>query len=209
MFGQGCRPSSTENRPRYPSWYIPTAISLIVGRVPLSKITGRHTVPRSNPIGAQHAFCVYTTDLQVQRFRYPLQQLFYADAKFKNPLPFEALGRLWQHAMAKQCWKQCSCNDSRPGLQPKRFNAHQFPFTFLHHLTSSYHVWREEYSIWTLSHVQKPSRIKLLLPQDALPCRWVMSAVAGAPLQTLRTLLRGRQSQETDDQSCLCRKTLS
>jgi hypothetical protein len=37
----------------------------------------------------------------------------------------------------------------------------------------------------------------------------VMSAVAGAPLQALRTLLRGRQSQETDDQSWSCRKTLS
>jgi len=41
----------------YPSWYIPTAIALIVQRI--------------------------------QRWRYPVQSLFYADAKFKNPLPVE------------------------------------------------------------------------------------------------------------------------
>jgi len=68
----------------YPSWYIPTAISLIVGRV--------------------------------QRFRYPLQQLFYADAKFKNPLPFEEP----PFKRFERCYEVCRWSPSSFNAQPVR-----------------------------------------------------------------------------------------
>lgn len=68
----------------YPSWYIPTAISLIVGRV--------------------------------QRWRYPLQQLFYADAKFKNPLPFKEP----PFQRFERCYEVCRWSPSSFNAQPVR-----------------------------------------------------------------------------------------